>query len=236
VSLRSDIHDALPVVTPPHLEYTVMEAIRRQQPARRARLRPAATLMVALIVIAGGAAIAVALASLRAQSPSGPGTLTHQAGPPIHLVVTTWVNDPSVTGGAHPGYRPQLIGLDGSMVTSAQAVRGPCGPSWCVDVAFNSEGTRVLSTITSTPPAPSCAAESVCARANLTTWAGLTQDDLDHWSERANRLSQSFNRGGKLLVDARVEAPIMMGHTLISVPNLTQQEAHDLALRIQYGG
>jgi hypothetical protein len=67
-------------------------------------------------------------------------------------------------------------------------------------------------------------------------WAGLTQDDLDHWSERANRLYQPFNRGGKLLVDARVEAPIMTGHTLISVPNLTQQEADDLALRIQYGG
>jgi hypothetical protein len=236
VTLRSDIHDALEVVTPPHLEYTVMEAVRRQQPSRRAWLRPAAVLVLTLIVIAGGTAIAVSLASGEFFSRRVPGSLTHQAAPPIHLVMTGWVSDPSVTGGPHPGYRPQLIGLDGSMVTSAQAVHGACGTSWCVDVAFDSRGTRVLSAITSVPPAPSCAAVPGCPKANLTAWAGLTQDDVDHWSERANRLSQSFTQGGKLLVDAPVEAPIMSGHTLISVPSMTQQEANDLALRIQYGG
>jgi hypothetical protein len=142
------------------------------------------------------------------------------------LVVTTWLKDPSVTAGPYPGYRPQVSAINPGMVASARAVPdGPAG-SWKVEGTWDANGAVLFSNLT-TAAAQSCPGQR-CPEAHVTTWAGLTQDDVDHWNERASAVYRPVADGGELASDAVVVAPIS-GGTWPIAGNYTRQEARDIA-------
>jgi hypothetical protein len=162
---------------------------------------------------------------------SAPGTAwrVDVAVAPAPLVVTTWVRDPSVTAGPYPGYRPRLTALNHGMVASARAVPDPNGPpgSWVVDASWNANGTALFAGLTAAASG-SCPGQQDCPERHLSTWAGLTQDDVDHWNDRAGTVCRPVSDGGDLVNDPEVLSPITAGKFQIS-GNFSQQDATNLA-------
>jgi preprotein translocase subunit SecD len=168
------------------------------------------------------------------------------------LVYTRWVKDARVTGGTIPGYRPQLTGLTGDDIASANASIDPSsGIGWVVNVNFTSHGSDLFGRLTTANVAacngdPSTTAGS-CPERHLTIWLDLTQNDIDHWEDAtyANKVSGNFDQNclatqgaaatcPKFLVDANTIQPILGGSAFIS-GSFTQQSAVDLATGINAG-
>jgi preprotein translocase subunit SecD len=146
---------------------------------------------------------------------------------PAALVITRWVRDSGVVNGPWPGYRPQ-IAYRGTL-TSVKAVMDPSGGGdWVLEFAFDSAGADVFAALT-TDAFGAC--PDVCPERHVTSWLGLTQDDVDHWNDRANAEYRPVSQGGKLLTDPVVVTPITGGQGFIR-GNFTHEEAVDLARRL----
>jgi preprotein translocase subunit SecD len=202
-----------------------MEAVRVGRAPRRSRALPRAAVVLAVVlslaVIGGG--VAMFAVSSRQQAPSRPG-----AAAPARLVVTTWTKDPSFIDAPYPGYRPQVTPLTSDMITNAQVVRNSDGDI-VVQVKFDSRGTEIFRNLTA--QAAAACPQSDCPQRHVTMWLDLTQDDVDHWNQRAHNLYRPFYQGGKLLTDPVVRAPITGGSAQIP-GNFTEQQAEDLAHRL----
>jgi hypothetical protein len=242
MTLRSDIQAALDEVTPPahHLAPTVVDSLARGELTARPRRRAGAvfTAAVALLLVVGlSTAVVVRLHTPMQTSPVPASTGTVPTGPGLtlsgDLVLTTWVKDPSVTTGPWAGYRPQLAPFDRSLVATAHAepasqVRGgPNDGTWAVSVTLDARGAQAFAQLT-TAPAHACpATPGACAESHVTQWVGLTQDDVDHWNERANLLYQPIPRG-KLVTDFYPVTPLT-GGVYVIVGQFDQRQAQDLA-------
>src|SRR5919108_593352 len=127
-----------------------------------------------------------------------------------------------------PGYRPEVTPLTSDMITNAQAVRNP-DDDVVVQVRFDSQGTEIFRNVTA-QAAAACPHQD-CPQRHVTMWLDLTQDDVDHWHERAHDLYRPFYRGGKLLTDPVVTSPISGGSAQIA-GDFNQQQADELARRL----
>ena len=227
MTFRSHVHRALDEVTPPapHLPHTVMPVVQEGRTPRRSRAFPrtAAVLAVVLSLAVIGAGVAMFAASSRDQAPSRPG-----AAAPARLVVTTWTQDPSASYPPYPGYRPAISPITSDMITNAQVVRNSNGDI-VVQVKFDSRGTEIFRNLTA--QAAAACPQQECPQRHLTMWLDLNQDDLDHWNQRAHDIYRPLYRGGKLLTDPAVTAPIPGGSAQIA-GNFNQQQAEDLAHRL----
>lgn len=159
-------------------------------------------------------------------------------GKTAQLVITTWVADPTVTGGAQPGYRPKLSGINSDSLTSATASLDQNGLNWAVNTTFNGTGSEQYGKIT-TDAYNSCPTDpNGCPTRHITFWLDLTQDDINQWQDAAvaNKLSANVNSGatGKLLTDPVIINPITGGNGQIT-GNFTQQQAKDLATLLNSG-
>jgi preprotein translocase subunit SecD len=202
-----------------------MQAVREGRTPRRSRLLPRTAVVLAVVlslaVICAG--VAMFAASSREHAPSRPG-----AAPPGRLVVTTWTPDPSASDPPYPGYRPAISSITSDMITNAQVVRNSNGDI-VVQVKFDSRGTEIFRNLTA--QAAAACPQQECPQRHLTMWLDLNQDDVDHWTQRANDLYRPFYRGGKLLTDPAITAPIPGGSAQIT-GNFNQQQAEDLAHRL----
>jgi preprotein translocase subunit SecD len=171
------------------------------------------------------------------------------------LVYTTWVPDAKVTGGAQPGYKPQLTGLTGDDISSATAVIDQSGIGWVVNIQFSSHGADLFGKLTTDnvaacPGDPNTSPAANCAQRHLATWLDLTQHDIDNWEDPAyaTKVSLSYDTGclatatptticPKLLVDAVSLQAILGGNAVINGggTGFTQQAAQDLATGITAG-
>ena len=234
MTLRSDIHAALDPVTPaaPHLPSVIVDAVTAAPPPRR-RWRRAASLTVvgAVVLILITVLAAVGFRTLS----SAPGRTTPAGAPPAPpaaFVITAWVRDPSVVNGPWPGYRPQMTLMYRGTLVSVRAARDPSGGNdWVVQFTLDSEGAQVLGSLTRDAVA-ACAGD--CPERHVASWLDLTQDDVDHWNERAEAVYRPVSQGGKLISDPHVVSPITAGQGYIQ-RNFSQQEATELARRLRGG-
>jgi preprotein translocase subunit SecD len=156
-----------------------------------------------------------------------------QIGRTAQLVTTKWVKDPSVKNGPWPGYRPQITNLKSDMLTSANASPDPNGGAgWVINFTLDSTGANIFSQL-STDAVAACP-QGDCAERHITEWLDLSQDDVDHWNERANQLYANTDNGGKLLTDPTMQTAITGGSGVIS-GSFTQQSAKDLATLLNSG-
>jgi hypothetical protein len=230
MTLRSDIHAALDVVVPaaPHLPATVVDAVLAAPPPRP-RWRRAVILgltgTAAIVVLA--VMMLVGLGLLPGQV-GRPAPATTPQPRPVALVITKWVRDPSVVNGPWPGYRPQ-IAYRGTLA-SVNAARDPNGGGdWVLDFTFDAQGAQAFASLTT--EAVAACPDTGCPEGHLTNWLGLTEDDIDHWNERANTLYWPASEGGKLLADPIVQTPITGGQGYIR-GNFSREAATDLAHRL----
>src|SRR5919198_89096 len=155
------------------------------------------------------------------------------------LVYTTWVPDPKAPAGSpEPGYRPQLSGLTGDMITNATPQLDQNGINWVVAVTFNSQGSDLFGKLTSdnVNACPDSRQNPQCPERFLGLWLGLTQEDIDQWDnpEYMAQITRSPDQGGKLLSNVYTIQPIVGGQAQIQ-GNFTQQSASDLAIGINSG-
>jgi preprotein translocase subunit SecD len=168
------------------------------------------------------------------------------------LVYTKWVADATVTGGPQPGYKPQLTGLTGDDIQSANASIDPTGTSWVVNVSFTSHGGTTFDNLTrdnvaACPGDPNTSLTANCPGRHLTIWLDLTQADIDHWSDSSYvaKVMAPYDPGclaqqaagtvcGKFLTDPVTLQEIAGGNATIS-GGFTQQSAQDLATGINAG-
>ena len=171
------------------------------------------------------------------------------------LVYTKWVPDTKVTGGPHPGYKPNFTGLTGDDIQSATAAIDQNGIGWVVNVTFTSAGADIFARLTrdnvaACPGDPNTSASAGCAQRFLTVWLDITQHDIDNWEDPAyaGKVSQNYDTGclatatptttcPKLLVDAVTLQEIDGGNATISggQAGFSQGAANDLATGINAG-
>jgi preprotein translocase subunit SecD len=151
------------------------------------------------------------------------------------LVITTWVKDPSITNGV-AGYRPQMTKMTADMLQSASAGLDPNGGTgWVVNFQFDSRGAGIFSNLSTTAfNACGQGGSGSCQESHLANWLDLTQDDIDHWNDRANDIYRPFDQGGKLLSDPYMQSPITGGNGYIQ-GNFSEQPAKDLATSFNSG-
>lgn len=158
-------------------------------------------------------------------------------GKTARLVTTTWVPDASITNGPYPGYKPQITKLTSNMVTGANASLDQNGGNgWVVNVTLNSEGSGIFGQISTT--AYNSCQQQQCPQQHVAEWLDLTQDDVDHWNDRATTLYQDTNHGGKLVTDPVISSPITGGQFFIqgsSQAPFTSSSAKDLATLLNSG-
>lgn len=168
------------------------------------------------------------------------------------LVYTKWVPDAKVTNGPEPGYKPELTGLTGDDISSANDAIDPNGTSWVVNVNFTSRGGQVFDNLTrdnvaACPGDPNTSATANCAQRHLTIWLDLTQQDINNWEDPSYvaKISSTYDPAclatqvqgtvcGKFLTDPITLQEIAGGNATIS-GTFTQQSAHDLATGINSG-
>jgi preprotein translocase subunit SecD len=157
-----------------------------------------------------------------------------QIGRTAQLVTTKWVKDPSVTNGPWPGYKPQITNLKSDMLTSATAELDPGGSGgWVIAFTLDTTGANIFSQL-STDAVNACP-QGDCPERHITEWLDLSQDDINHWNERANQLYTSSDNGGKLLTDPTMQTAITGGSGVIQSSTFTQQSAKDLATLLNSG-
>src|SRR5919197_682694 len=155
------------------------------------------------------------------------------------LVYSTWVPDPKAPAGSpEPGYRPQLTGLTGDMITNASPQLDQNGINWVVSVTFNSQGSDLFGKLTqdNVNACPDGSQNPQCPERFLGLWLGLTQEDIDQWDnpEYMAQLTKSPDQGGNLLSNVYTIQPIPGGQAQIQ-GSFTQQTASDLAIGINSG-
>jgi preprotein translocase subunit SecD len=158
-------------------------------------------------------------------------------GKTAQLVITTWVKDETVTGGAQPGYRPKISPIRSDALSSATASLDQNGVSWAVNTQFNSSGADAYGKLTSDAYNTCPSDPNGCPTRHVAFWLDLTQEDIDRWSEpsAANLVSKNTDSpGGKLLTDPLIINPITGGNGQIT-GNFTQQTAKDLATLLNSG-
>ncbi len=150
------------------------------------------------------------------------------------LVTTTWVKDPGSSGGPEPGYKPQITGLTGDMVKSAQAGTDQTGVSWVVNISFDDRGSSIFGKLT-TDAYNACPSQD-CPERHIAEWLDLTPDDVAHWDDAgyAQKVSLPVDQGGKLLTNPIINEPILGGQAQIS-GSFTQASAKDLATLLNSG-
>ena len=154
-------------------------------------------------------------------------------GKTAQLVTTKWVKDPSVTNGPYPGYKPQITNLKSDMLTSANAQLDTSGTGgWVIAFNLNSAGANIFSQL-STDAYQACT-QSDCPERHIAEWLDLTQDDIDHWNERANQTYVPFDNGGKLITDPTIQTPITGGQGQIT-GQFSQESAKNLATLLNSG-
>jgi protein-export membrane protein SecD len=158
-------------------------------------------------------------------------------GKTAQLVITTWVADPTVTGGDKPGYRPKLSQIRSDALTSATATLDQNGVQWAVNTQFNSAGAEQYAKLTTdayqTCPGP----QEACATRFVAFWLDLTPEEINNWQDPAvaNAASKNTDQpGGKLLTDPIIQNPITGGNGVIT-GNFSQQTAKDLATLLNSG-
>jgi preprotein translocase subunit SecD len=155
-------------------------------------------------------------------------------GKTAQLVTTQWVPDSSVTAGPEPGYRPQITDLRSDMLTSASASLDPSGTTWVVNVSLNSAGQQTFTKL-STDAYKACpGAQNDCPQRHIAEWLDLTQDDINHWNQRADQLSANTDSGGKLLTNPTMDQPITSGQFVIQGA-FTADSARSLATLLNAG-
>jgi preprotein translocase subunit SecD len=154
-------------------------------------------------------------------------------GKTAQLVTTKWVKDPSVTTGPYPGYKPQITGLRSDMLTGANAqLDTNGGGGWVIQFTLNSAGANIFSQL-STDAYNACT-QSDCPERHIAEWLDLSQDDIDHWNERANQLYVQYDNGGKLITDPTIQSPITGGQGQIT-GQFSQESAKNLATLLNSG-
>jgi preprotein translocase subunit SecD len=151
-------------------------------------------------------------------------------GTTAQLVVTTWVKDPSVTGGPNPGYKPQFTQIRSDMLTTAYASLDQT-QGWIVNTTYNSAGGDILSKLTQTAAA-ACPGAG-CPESRITYWLNLTPDDIANWNERADKLYTPYDQGGKLVTDPQVDSAF--SSTSFISGRFTADKAKSLALLLNSG-
>jgi preprotein translocase subunit SecD len=160
-----------------------------------------------------------------------------QIGRTAQLVTTVWVKDASVTNGPYPGYKPKITDLKSDMLTSANAsLDSSGGGGWVVNFYLNSTGANIFGQLSTT--AYNACTQGDCPERHITEWLDLSQDDVDHWNERANQLyqpyDQAYNQGGRLITDPTIQTPITGGQGVIQ-GQFSQTSASDLATLLNSG-
>jgi preprotein translocase subunit SecD len=164
------------------------------------------------------------------------------------LVYTKWVKDAKATAGPEPGYKPELTGLTGDDIASANASIDPTsGVGWVVNINFTSQGSDLFGKLTTANVAACPGVSASCPERHLAIWLDLTQNDINHWEDAnyATKVSSTYDpnclaKNGpdaecpKFLVDANTIQPILGGNAYIS-GNFTQPAAIDLATGINAG-
>jgi preprotein translocase subunit SecD len=163
------------------------------------------------------------------------------------LVYTKWVPDSKVTGGPEPGYKPQLTGLTGDDIQSANAAIDQTGTSWVVNLAFTAHGATTFDNLTRDAVAACSGAANDCPQRHLTIWLDLTQNDIDNWEDASyvGKVSSQYDPGclatqisgtvcGKFLTDPTTIQEIAGGNAVIQGA-FTQGTANDLAAGINSG-
>jgi preprotein translocase subunit SecD len=154
------------------------------------------------------------------------------------LVLTKWVPDPAAPPNLpspEPGYKPQLTGLTGEMLSSASAGLDTSGTGqWVVNLQFNAQGADLFGTL-STAAANACS-PNTCATNHLTWWLDLTQTDIDNWDNEAYlaNLLKPVELGGKFVTDPYTQSAINGGQAVIS-GGFTQATATQLAANLNAG-
>jgi preprotein translocase subunit SecD len=147
------------------------------------------------------------------------------------LVLTKWVKDPNAPSDSpEPGYRPQLTGVTGDMLTSASAAVDTQGTGgWVVNLQFNSAGAALFGSLT-TAAANACT-PGQCAENFLTWWLDLTQNDINQWDNQnyVQLLLQT-----KFVTNPQTNGAIPGGQAQIS-GGFTQQTAQQLAANLNAG-
>jgi preprotein translocase subunit SecD len=168
------------------------------------------------------------------------------------LIYTKWVPDAKVTNGPEPGYKPQLTGLTGDDIQSANATIDQNGVGWVVNVTFTGTGATKFGDLTRAavafcPGDPNSVATASCPQRFLTIWLDLTQKDIDNWEDPAyvSKVSAKYDTGclaaqtpntvcGKQLTNPITLQEIDGGQAQIS-GSFTQASANDLATGINNG-
>jgi hypothetical protein len=232
MTLRSDIHAALDAVTPaaPHLPSSIVAAVLVAPSRRPRRGRVASLSLIGGAVVVLLAVLAVVGLGLLAGAPGRTIPASTPPPRPAALVITKWVKDPSVVNGPWPGYRPQMVLAYRGTLASVRAARDPGGGNdWVLEFTLDPEGTQVLGSLTK-DAVVACSGFD-CPERHIGNWLDLTQDDVDHWNERAMSEYRPVSQGGKLISDPYVTVPITNGQGHIQ-GNFSHQEATDLARRL----
>src|SRR5579872_4131925 len=152
------------------------------------------------------------------------------------LVLTKWVKDPNAPADSpEPGYRPQLTGLTGDMLTSASAAIDTNGTGqWVVNLQFNSQGAALFGSLTAA--AANACQPGACPENHLTWWLDLTQNDINQWDNQVYvaNLLKPVDFGGKFVTDPFTQGAIPGGQATIS-GGFTQQTAQALAANLNSG-
>src|SRR2546430_7760883 len=138
------------------------------------------------IAVIGIALLIAACDSAPASSANHTSTSSPTTSAGALLVFTTWVPDSKVAGGVEPGYRPAFSGLTGHDVQMAAPVLDASGTVWLLNVTFTPAGSRLFAKLTldnvnACPGDPATNANANCAQRHLSSWLGLTQQDIDSW-------------------------------------------------------
>jgi preprotein translocase subunit SecD len=163
------------------------------------------------------------------------------------LVITTWVPDQTVQGGAQPGYKPQPTAMTADMLQSSSASLDPAGGTgWVVNFTFDGQGAGIFSNLSTTAyNACGSGGTGSCPQSHITNWLDLTPQDIANWATVGNQLSQPYDPScvndpktgvvcGKLLSDPYIQQPITGGQGFIQ-GNFTQTTAKDLATSLNSG-
>jgi preprotein translocase subunit SecD len=184
--------------------------------------------------MAGGIALGTILVLLLAVAvyaiASGTRRPAPAAHPRLHLVVTIWVKDATITTGPHPGFLPSITSLDEKAITAANAQLDTSGRSWVVDFTLTSAGADAYATLTrqAVNACPDTSEDPECAERFIAMWSNLTATDVANWNDTGTYLSMPYTNRGKLIIDAYIIEPILGGQVRIT-GTFTQKQATDLA-------
>ncbi len=152
------------------------------------------------------------------------------------LVLTRWVKDANAPANSpEPGYRPELTGLTGDMLTSATAALDTSGTGqWVVNLQFNSQGASLFGTLTAA--AANACQPGACPENHLTWWLDMTQGDINRWDDETYvaNLLKPIDLGGKFVTDPYTQSAIPGGQATIS-GGFTQATAKQLAANLNAG-